>query len=162
MRTEVRRQLVVSALYDEVTGEVDPPAAAELEKAYGERRCLFEPGPRRRLANIVVATRAEADDALRQIRDGEPFAEVARAVSLDGSTLEQGGDLGFVTRDQLEEEYGRLAFDTPVGRTFGPVETRYGWNVGRVVAEKAPVEQTRAEAEKALAELLTAEGRSKA
>lgn len=160
VRTEVRRQLVVSLLYDAVTAKVAAPTAAEVDAAYAKRSCLFRTGPQRRLANIVVATREEGEDVLRRVRGGS-FAAVARDTSLDGSSLEQGGDIGFVTREQLEEEYAVLAFGTPVGGVFGPVETRHGWNVGRVVAAKPAAQQPRAEAEKSLAELLTVERRSK-
>lgn len=159
---EVRRQLVVSALYDEVTGDVAAPTAREVDAAYEQRHCLFGTGPQRRLANIVVATRAEAEDVLRQLRGGTSFAAVARTTSLDGSTTDQGGELGFVTRDQLEKAYADLAFGARVGELFGPVQTRFGWNVGRVEAAKPATEQPRAKAEEALAQVLTSERRSAA
>lgn len=42
-----------------------------------------------------------ADNALRSIRQGEPFADVAKRVS-DAPSANQGGDLGFLASDQLD------------------------------------------------------------
>lgn len=159
---EVRRQLVVSALYDEITNSVSKPSEAALAEAYDERKCAFKMGPRRQVANIVTATRADASTALSRVEQGEPFAAVARAMSMDTSTSETGGRLGLLEKDQLESAYGDLAFRTPVGHTFGPVKTRYGWNAGLVEAAKPAAVQSFADAKPALTDALIAEQKSKA
>jgi len=50
-----------------------------------------------------AAAKQAANDALKSIRSGEPFEEVAKRVS-DGPTASSGGDLGIMTEDQMSKE----------------------------------------------------------
>lgn len=141
VREELRRQLEVNALFADVTGDVSTPSEGDVEAAYTERRCGLEVAEQRRIRNIVVPTRAEAQDAVRQLRSGRSFAAVASRLSIDGSTKDTGGDLGLVRRSQLETSYAEEAFSAATGGIFGPVQGEYGWNVGRVekvVAARTP------------------------
>jgi peptidyl-prolyl cis-trans isomerase C len=81
----------------------------------------------------VVATEDEARKALARIKGRETFEAVAKAVSLDTSTKDQGGDLGTVSQAQLDPAFGQAAFAAARGSTFGPVMTKNGWHVGLVV-----------------------------
>ena len=70
---------------------------------------------------ILVATKADADRVLADLRAGADFADLARARSLRPGGASYGGDLGPVSRAQL----GRLAgpvFDAAPGEIVGPVE----------------------------------------
>jgi peptidyl-prolyl cis-trans isomerase C len=128
---EIRRQLAVSRLFDEVTGAVKV-SDAEVRAAFTKRRDDLGTPERRRLRNIVVASRGDAGRLLRQLRRGADFAELARRHSLDASTRAEGGGLGLVGAADLDAAYARTAFAGPAGTAFGPVHTASGWNVGRV------------------------------
>ncbi len=80
----------------------------------------------------MVKTEDEAKKALTRINGPETFEDVAKDVSLDASTKEQGGDLGTVSQAQLDPAFGTAAFAPPRGRHFGPVQTKNGWHVGLV------------------------------
>lgn len=132
---EIERQLVVSQLFDRITAEVrvsDEDVVAEFD-ARREELAIPE---RRRIRNIVVAERATAVQVLRRARAGSGFAELVRKYSLDASTRNAGGDMGLLAQADLEADYGRAAFRAPVGGIFGPVKTRFGWNVGQVVSSR--------------------------
>lgn len=130
---EVQRQMVVSRLFDEVTAGVSV-TDEEVAEAYADRRAELVVPQRRRISNIVVAERATAVEVLRRARAGTPFTRLVRVYSLDASTRSSGGDLGLVTRADLEGDYGRAAFRAAPNGVFGPVKTRFGWNVGQVTA----------------------------
>lgn len=129
---EIRQQYGASELIKQVTDPVvvgDSELPAEFPK-YAARLGTPE---QRRLSNIVVPTRDQADDILAQIRGGAQFADLARSQSLDGVTKAAGGDLGQpVTADKLQAPYAQAAFAVPKGQLFGPVQTSQGWNVGFV------------------------------
>lgn len=129
---EVRLQLVTSELFEAITADVEAAAPEDVRAAYEERRDELVTPARRRLSNIVVATRAQAVRALARLRSGAPFAAVASAVSLDSSSREQGGDLGLVAAAELVPAYADQAFTSRPGDLFGPVKTQFGWNVGKV------------------------------
>jgi parvulin-like peptidyl-prolyl isomerase len=64
---------------------------------------------------IATDTQEDALEAQARIEGGEDFAIVAQEVSSDTVSLEDGGDLGWVTPDQLSTRYGpeveQAAFD---------------------------------------------------
>lgn len=130
---EVGRQLATGRLYDSVTAEVPVPTDDEVAGAFTERRAEMVTPERRGLRNIVVDSEAAARAIRARLDAGEDFAAVAREVSLDASTRDQGGDLGTVIREQLEVDYGAAAFGAAANGLFGPVQTRYGWNVGQAL-----------------------------
>ncbi|RYJ07411.1 MAG: parvulin peptidyl-prolyl isomerase [Actinomycetales bacterium] len=157
---EIRRRLVVAALTSRVTAQAPAPTDAEVADAFAARQCTLDVPERRRLRNIVVATRAEARTIRSDLDDGARFVDLARTRSADATTSESGGDLGTVARGQLESAYGKAAFDRPPGAVFGPVETSAGWNVGQVVAVDAPSKASYGTVRDALAQQLLLERQS--
>lgn len=85
---------------------------------------------------IVVASQEQAVQALARLASGEPFDEVARAVSRDEATREQGGDLGRFARGEspAEPQVEALAFDGRQGEVQGPVEVSRGYALVQTVA----------------------------
>ena len=55
---------------------------------------------------IQTESEEQAADALERIKGGEEFGVVATEVSTDTLTASDGGDLGWVTVDQLSSRYG--------------------------------------------------------
>lgn len=148
---EVRRRLAKSRLFAQVVAGVPAVTEAEVRRAYEDRRPLSP--ERRRLHNIVVESEARATEVLEKARAGADFAALAVQYSRDDATRATGGDLGDLSRDQLEQPYGDAAFAAGVGELFGPVRTSRGWNVGQVVAVQSAVPLT---FEEVAAELRTA------
>jgi len=75
---------------------------------------------------IKSETEEQAEAAKARIQGGEEFAVVAREVSTDTLTAEEGGAVGWVTTGQLSERYGEAVethvFSTEVGK-LGIVES---------------------------------------
>jgi len=69
---------------------------------------------------IQTTTEEQALAAQKRIESGEDLAAVAREVSTDTVSAENGGDLGWVTTGQLSERYGQAvedqAFSLEVGK----------------------------------------------
>jgi len=156
VRGEIRSQLLVSRLFDEVVGDLTV-SDDELRSAFDERRDELETPVRRVLRNIVVSDRGSAEQVLRMLRSGTSFEEAASSYSLDESTRDKGGLLGTVSASDLERKYAAAAFRAGAGELFGPIRTRYGWNVGQVdrVVEAKPA--TFAHVRAALRETVLAE-----
>jgi len=92
--------------------------------------------------------RQRAEAILARARKGEDFAKLARENSMDPSAS-RGGDIGLVPRGQLEAAYEEAAFAQPVGGLAGPVRTRFGYHVIKVMDRKkeglATLEEVRTE-----------------
>ena len=85
---------------------------------------------------IVVATEQEAVAVLSRLASGETFEAVARQVSLDEQTRDQGGDLGWFPRGfgwtalQVEE----AAFVGAPGQVQGPIKVGETYVVVQTIA----------------------------
>ena len=91
--------------------------------------------------HILVETEDEAKAAIAQIEGGADFAAVAQEHSIDSSSA-AGGDLGFITRDQVVPEFGEAAFALEAGEISPePVQSQFGWHVIDVV-ERRTIEPT--------------------
>lgn len=93
-----------------------------------------------RARHILVKTREEAVEILRELSRGKDFAELAREKSIGPSKVD-GGDLGFFTRDGMLPAFSQMAFSLREGEVArAPVQTQYGWHVIKVeeIREAAP------------------------
>jgi peptidyl-prolyl cis-trans isomerase C len=129
---EIKRQIANSRLFEEVTHAVPEATEPDIQRAYDARRNEMVDPEKRHLRNIVVGSEAEALQILARLNAHEDFAAVARTASLDGSTKDKGGDIGTLTRDELDPRYADAAFRAGPNSHFGPVQTQNGWNIGQV------------------------------
>jgi peptidyl-prolyl cis-trans isomerase C len=79
--------------------------------------------------HILVPTEDEAKAVIEELQGGADFAEVAQARST-GPSGPAGGDLGFISREQVVPEFAEAAFALNAGETSQePVQTQFGWHV---------------------------------
>lgn len=135
---EIKRQLAVSRLTDQVVGTVSI-SDDDLKAAFEARKNDLGTPETRSLRHIVVDTEQQAKDVVAALNAGTPFEQLAAERSLDASTKNAGGNLGQARRDQLDPAFGDPAFAAAQGAVFGPVQTQRGWYVGRVDAITPPV-----------------------
>jgi peptidyl-prolyl cis-trans isomerase C len=91
--------------------------------------------------HILVPTEDEAKAVIEELQGGADFAEVAEQRST-GPSGPAGGDLGFISREQVVPEFADAAFALNAGETSqAPVQTQFGWHVIDVV-ERRNVEPT--------------------
>jgi parvulin-like peptidyl-prolyl isomerase len=89
----------------------------------------------------LLPTLEEAEAAKLRLQNGEPFEQVALALSRDVSTRANGGDLGFFVREDLTTpELADLAFALAPGQMAGPIQTVLGWHLVETLGfEERPV-----------------------
>jgi parvulin-like peptidyl-prolyl isomerase len=80
--------------------------------------------------HIVVRTREEAEDILERLNSGEGFASLAAQHSLDMTTRDIGGNLGWFARNELfYPNLEEIAFSLTIGDVAGPIATTLGYHV---------------------------------
>jgi parvulin-like peptidyl-prolyl isomerase len=139
-REQIKRELAIQQLIDKITGRIEAPSDSEIEAFFKGNPEMFVKKRGVRLAAIVVdpsnagegdttTNQAEAEQKVKEIigklsQPGSDFTALAREYSEDPSKF-QGGDLGYVTEDDLKQNYPQLATfmnpDFAVGRLAGPV-----------------------------------------
>ena len=95
--------------------------------------------------HILVATADEAQDVLNRLAGGEAFEQLAAEVSLDVTTRDFGGDLGWFIREELlDVTLAETAFSIGEGEIAGPVVTRLGYHIIQTLEkEERIIEQER-------------------
>jgi peptidyl-prolyl cis-trans isomerase D len=78
------------------------------------------------------AVRAKAQKVLEEARSGADFAELARQYSEDPGSKDQGGDLGFFTRERMVKSFSDAAFSMAPGQISDLVASRFGWHIIKV------------------------------
>ena len=97
------------------------------------------------LGNITdsVGTFNRAMEILKRIKNGEDFATVAKEVSEDPGSKDNGGDLGFFDRRRMVQPFDSAAFSLEVGEVSDLVRTPFGWHIIKLteIKEFSPFEE---------------------
>lgn len=94
------------------------------------------------VAHILVATEDEAKQVIERLDKGESFADLAKELSQDPGSANNGGVYENVQRGQFVPEFDQAMFEDlqPGETTKTPVQTQFGWHVIRLVSRgQAPV-----------------------
>lgn len=110
----------------------------DLRAYYEEQKDTFSTEERRKVRHILVSTKGEESekDSLAKTRQiieklikGEDFSKLAKQYSDDPLSKKKGGDLGFIRRGDMVEEFEETAFNLKEGVVSVPVKTKYGYHI---------------------------------
>jgi peptidyl-prolyl cis-trans isomerase D len=116
----------------------------DLRNLYEEQKGSYTSEERRKVSHILVAVDSEGGEAaeqaaltkMSQIQDrlakGEDFAKVAKETSDDPLSAQNGGDLGFITKGAMEQNFADAAFALKQGELSKPVKTSFGYHLIKV------------------------------
>ncbi len=77
-----------------------------------------------------------ADDVLKIALAGNNWDSLAAIYSEDKTNASKGGDLGFFMRGRMVPEFDSVAFSTKPGVIAGPVSTKFGYHIIKVIEYK--------------------------
>lgn len=111
-----------------------PVEEAELFAYYQENEERFASEEQVRARHILLTTaerspeeaRAQIEAVRDRIEAGEDFAALARELSEDPASAQQGGQLQPFGPGQMTPEFEKAAFEAEIGELVGPVETPFG------------------------------------
>ncbi len=83
--------------------------------------------------HILVATQEAANQIVNTTLKTKSFEEVAKTESTDTSTAPNGGDLGWIPEGIMTPEFDKVAFSLKVGEVSKPFQTKYGWEIVKVL-----------------------------
>ena len=110
-----------------------------------------------RARHILVATEAEAQDVLAQLKSGADFAVLATKLSLDPDG-KRGGDLGFFRREQVWPGFADVAFALQPGQVGSrPIHNEFGWHVVKVEERRLVAPPSLEDARETIRQELTAQ-----
>ena len=112
---------VIPAKYEISLIQVDPPSNED-NKAEARQKLL---------------------DIRSQILAGKSFSVLARLYSEDTESAKNGGEIGFLTRGELEKEYADAAFSLTKNTVSKIVETKFGFHIIQLIDRKGEMVNTR-------------------
>jgi peptidyl-prolyl cis-trans isomerase C len=108
-----------------------PISDDELEKAY--KRLMSKPTKEYKTRHILVSSEAAAQQVIAALDKGTPFEQAAKENSIDKPTADKGGDIGWVSADQMMPALRDAVIELKKGSyTKKPVKTDFGWHIVRV------------------------------
>jgi foldase protein PrsA len=130
---QARANAEVAVIQRSAAGSVSD---AELREYYDVNKSQFEG---RCISHILVDAKEQADQLRAQIEAGADFGDVAREVSSDPQSGQNGGFLGcFAEGEPLQfvEPFKTEAEKLPVGQLSQPVQTQFGFHLITVTGER--------------------------
>ncbi|GAA3910231.1 peptidylprolyl isomerase [Litoribacillus peritrichatus] len=89
--------------------------------------------------NIIRDTnqaRLIAEDLYQQIMDGADFANLARSKTDDTGSAVNGGDLGWMSGEELVPSFAKTMNNTAIDEVSKPFESQFGWHILQVLGRK--------------------------
>jgi len=119
---------------------------ADLQKYYQDHKDDFKVEERRKLNYVIFSTMPTArdsartyriaEDVLKEARQGADFAKLADENSEDPSVQSNHGDLGYFTKEAMVAPFANAAFSGKPGDIVGPIKTRFGLHIIKIIDRK--------------------------
>jgi len=106
--------------------EAHPVTDEQLRAEYQK----FPPLKQYKLRHIVVASMQEGKSVINQVQLGANFATLAMQISMDPMSRQQGGELGWLTPEQMFPAITAIVAGLEKGKIYpDPVQSPIGWHV---------------------------------
>ena len=75
----------------------------------------------------------------RKLKEGQSFETLAMRFSEDSRNKNAGGNLGWITRDRVPNDFYDKVIKISIGKTGTPFKTKLGWHIVNVIDQMNPV-----------------------
>jgi len=160
IRADVELELKVQRLLQGLCKDLQEPSARQIRQFYEQNRAQFERPEQLRVGHIVKhidwkTDEAGAIDIMNTVQgllnSGAVFETLAAEYS---DCPENGGDLGYIKRGQMVEEFDDVVFNLGQGQVSDVFRTRFGFHIAKVYDRKPPVIAELEEVKETIAEEL--------
>jgi parvulin-like peptidyl-prolyl isomerase len=168
IKKDIEKQMRVEQRIGHVCKDLPKPSQAAIQKYYEENQEQFKSGERARVAHIVRYVNWQTDEqtayeaiskANEELKSGVTFEVVVDKYT---DCADSGGDLGFVMRGQMVEEFEDVVFNLGAGQTSDIFRTRFGFHIAKVYAREPAAVASLEEVEDRITDTLKEQMRSEA
>jgi parvulin-like peptidyl-prolyl isomerase len=144
IKAMIEIQMKVEHHINSIYADVPEPSESEIRAYYDQNQERFRTEERIRAAHIVKYVNWQTDEATaldtitqahREIDGGAAFEAVVGKYT---DCADNGGDLGYVARGQLVEEFEDVAFNLNVGQVSDVFRTRFGFHIVKLYDRQPP------------------------
>ncbi len=109
--------------------EKHPIDEAALQREYETQLAGLKIPNEYQIRHILVKTEAEANSIIVDLKQGQPFSQLAKEKSIDSGSANKAGELGWLSQSAVKE-FGTVLTTLEIGKyTTTPVQSQYGWHV---------------------------------
>jgi peptidyl-prolyl cis-trans isomerase SurA len=166
-KDNIRKGLLTQRVISQEVGSHITVGKDEIAKYYEAHKKDYIRPEQVALREIVVTTegkkdselpdlKKKAETALKRVKDGEEFGEIAKRFS-DGSTAKQGGFLGVYKRGELSKELEDTVFKMKKNDLTDVMDTKQGYLILQVLEHYDEGEQSLAKVEAEITDKLYSE-----
>ncbi|MHC4624125.1 MAG: peptidylprolyl isomerase [Planctomycetota bacterium] len=147
IKQHIELHMRVDRLLQDACKDLPEPADEAVSKFYNENKEQFKSPEQVRVAHIVKHIGGQADEASahasiikaqQELKNDTVFENVVARYS---DCPDNGGDLGYITRGQMVEEFEDVVFNLAVGQTSNVFRTRFGFHIAALYDRKPAVIQ---------------------
>lgn len=142
-KNNIRNHILTQKVVSQEVGSHINIGESDARKYYDEHKTGFVRPEQVALREIIVNTegkkdsdlpdlKKKAETALKRVKDGEDFGEIAKRLS-DGSTKDQGGYIGTFKRGELAKQLEDVVFAMKRNDLTDVIETKQGYLVFQVL-----------------------------
>ncbi|MBN1805449.1 MAG: peptidylprolyl isomerase [Sedimentisphaerales bacterium] len=138
IKEQIELQMRVENTLSEVCKDLPAPSKAEIQEYYDKNSEQFKTVESARVAHIIKYVNWQTDEetaynaikeAQEELKNGDVFETV---VDKHTDCADNGGDLGYVTRGQMVEEFEDVIFNLGTGDVSDVFRTRFGFHIAKV------------------------------
>ncbi len=142
LKETIATQMRIERMLQEVSKAGGEPSEEQMQQYYQEHKAEYKSPERIRVAHIVKhinwqASEEEArktiEQAKREIEEGTGFESLVGKYS---DCPENGGDLGYIARGEMVEEFDDVVFNLGSGQLSEIFHTRFGYHIAKVYDRK--------------------------
>jgi parvulin-like peptidyl-prolyl isomerase len=142
IKKDIEMHIKVERLLAEVCKDVSEPSKDDIVNFYNENKEQLKSAEQIKVSHIVKHMNWQIDQAdannmiekaLNELKQGAIFEVLAAKYS---DCPDNGGDLGFITKGQMVEEFEDVVFNMDVGEISDIFRTRFGFHIAKVYNRK--------------------------
>ncbi|HLO10650.1 MAG TPA: peptidyl-prolyl cis-trans isomerase [Pseudoneobacillus sp.] len=126
-----KKKIRYSLLLEELLTKDVIVSDKEMKDYFNENKNLFDVPTSYHLSHIIVKTKTDATEAVKELKQGSSFSALAMERSIEEFSANQGGDIGFVSEDddRYPPEYLNQAKKLKKGEWSEPIEVKNGYAI---------------------------------
>jgi len=136
---EAKKKILIARLLKDRLDDSIEITDEEIIADYSQNRERYMTPEIMRVSHILVPTREEAENVLKQLDKGKSFEDMAKAKSVD-PTAQRGGDIGYFPKGQLMPEFEAACTQLQIDQVSGVVETKLGYHIIKLTDRRPPVQ----------------------
>jgi parvulin-like peptidyl-prolyl isomerase len=168
IKKDIEKQMRIEQRIGQVCKNLPKPSQAAIQKYYEENKEQFKSGERARVAHIVKYVNWQTDEQTAYEAISQAFEELKSGVTFEvvvdkhTDCADSGGDLGFVMKGQMVEEFEDVVFNLGAGQTSDIFRTRFGFHIAKVYTREPAAVASLEDVKDRITELLNEQMRSEA